>query len=71
MLADTDIPEAPWFHVLADEKRRARLNCIAHLLGQFDYEPMDWKMPKVGKRHPRKASTPDELVFQHDVPQIY
>jgi polyphosphate kinase 2 len=38
MFVHTDIPEAPWFVVEADDKRRARLNCIAHLLSQIDYE---------------------------------
>jgi polyphosphate kinase 2 len=39
MFVHTDIPEAPWFVVQADEKRRARLNCIAHLLGRVPYVP--------------------------------
>ena len=32
MFVHTDLPESPWFVVEADDKRRARLNCIAHLL---------------------------------------
>jgi len=38
MLARTHIPEAPWWVVEAVDKKRARLNCIAHLLGQIPYE---------------------------------
>ncbi|MGH8887116.1 MAG: polyphosphate kinase 2 [Egibacteraceae bacterium] len=38
MFARTDIPEAPWYVVEADDKRCARLNCIAHLLGQVRYQ---------------------------------
>ena len=34
----TDIKQAPWYVVPSDDKRAARLNCIHHLLGQFDYE---------------------------------
>ena len=34
----TDIKQAPWFVVPSDDKRAARLNCIGHLLDQFDYE---------------------------------
>jgi polyphosphate kinase 2 len=34
----TDIKQAPWWTVEADDKRRARLNCIAHLLSQVPYE---------------------------------
>ena len=37
MIERTHIPEAPWWVVQAVDKKRARLNCIAHLLGQFDY----------------------------------
>ena len=37
MLARTHIPEAPWRVVEAVDKRRARLNCISHLLGQIPY----------------------------------
>jgi polyphosphate kinase 2 len=40
MFAHTNIPEAPWFTVEADDKRRARLNCIRHLLGKIPYEDM-------------------------------
>jgi polyphosphate kinase 2 len=38
MLEHTHIPEAPWWVVEAVDKKRARLNCIAHLLSQFPYE---------------------------------
>ena len=34
----TDIKQAPWYVVPSDDKKAARLNCIAHLLSQFDYE---------------------------------
>ncbi|GAC1385768.1 MAG: polyphosphate kinase 2 [Marmoricola sp.] len=33
----TDIKQAPWFVVPSDDKRAARLNCISHLLSQFEY----------------------------------
>ena len=38
MLERTHIPEAPWWIVEAVDKKKARLNCIAHLLGQIPYE---------------------------------
>ncbi|WP_372645772.1 polyphosphate kinase 2 [Hyphomicrobium sp.] len=38
MLERTHIPEAPWWVVHADDKKRARLNCIHHLLGQLPYQ---------------------------------
>ena len=40
MFVHTDIPEVPWWVVEADDKKRARLNCIAHLLSQIPYEPV-------------------------------
>jgi polyphosphate kinase len=38
MFVHTDIPEAPWHVVEADDKRSARINCIAHLLSRVPYE---------------------------------
>jgi hypothetical protein len=38
MFVHTDIPEAPWHVVEADDKRAARVNCIAHLLSQVPYD---------------------------------
>jgi len=38
ILEHTHIPEAPWWVVHADEKKRARLNCIHHLLSQVTYQ---------------------------------
>ena len=40
MFAHTNIPEAPWYTVEADDKRRARLNCIRHLLSKVPYEDL-------------------------------
>ncbi len=40
MFARTNIPEAPWYIVEGTDKKRARLNCIDHLLGQIPYEPV-------------------------------
>jgi polyphosphate kinase 2 len=38
MFVHTDIPEAPWYVVEADDKRRARINCISHLLSLLPYK---------------------------------
>lgn len=38
MLAHTDIPEAPWHVVNSDDKKRARLNCISHLLSLLPHD---------------------------------
>ena len=41
MMVHTDIPEAPWYVVESDDKRRARINMIAHLLSTLDYHDVD------------------------------
>jgi polyphosphate kinase 2 len=54
MLERTHIPEAPWWVVQGVNKKRARLNCIQHLLDQFDYEDVqheDIHLPQ-RERHP-------------------
>jgi polyphosphate kinase len=43
MLERTHIPEAPWHIVEADDKKKARLNCIAHLLEQIPYQEIKRK----------------------------
>ncbi len=40
MFAHTDIKQAPWYVVEADQKKRARINCISHLLSLFQYEDL-------------------------------
>ena len=48
MFAHTDIKQAPWYVVEADVKRRARINCISHLLSMIPYEdltPGPMKLP--------------------------
>jgi polyphosphate kinase 2 len=65
MFVHTDIPEAPWFVVEADDKRKARLNCIAHLLTQIPYVAKDLPNVKIPERQgdegyvrpPREANT--------------
>ncbi|MET0297318.1 MAG: polyphosphate kinase 2 [Microbacterium sp.] len=41
MIVHTDIPEAPWFEVDNEDKRRGRINMIAHLLSKIPYEPVE------------------------------
>lgn len=53
MFAHTNIPEAPWFTVEADDKKRARLNCISHVLSKIDYVDMT---PDPLELPPRKSA---------------
>jgi len=55
MMARTNIPEAPWYIVEGNDKKRARLNCIAHLLSLIPYEPV-----------PHDEVTLPERVFNPD-----
>ena len=50
MFAATDTAWAPWFVAHSDDKKRARLNVITHLLGQIPYEPLDRKKVTLPKR---------------------
>jgi len=71
MLAATDTPWAPWIRVPADDKRRARLNCIAHLLSVVPYKKQRFVPPKSGKRLPRPKGGAEQLTFRQEIPQIY
>jgi len=55
MFAHTNIPEVPWFTVEADDKRRARLNPIRHLLAKVPYEDV---MPPAIDLPPRRKGKP-------------
>ncbi len=71
MLERTHIPEAPWWVVQADDKKRARLNCIHHLLQQMPYREVPQPPVHLPERlrhadyvrHP----TPGEII----VPEVY
>ena len=71
MFHRTSIPEAPWYIVPATDKRRARLNCMEHLLGLIPYEPVDSPEVELPERvfNPEyeRAVLPPELY----VPQKY
>jgi polyphosphate kinase 2 len=50
MLEATDTREAPWYIVRSDDKRRARLNCIAHLLKLIPHEDVPYDKVKLPRR---------------------
>ena len=71
MLERTHIPEAPWWVVQAVDKKRARLNCIAHLLSLMAYEEVAKPAVELPERvrHPdyfRQPVTPEMMV-----PELY
>jgi polyphosphate kinase 2 len=50
MMRLTDIPEAPWWNVDCNEKKRGHLNCITHLLGKIPYEDIIPPLIELPKR---------------------
>jgi polyphosphate kinase len=70
MFRRTDIPEAPWWVVEADDKRRARLNCISHLLSTIDYRDLTPPPPKLPPREQGDYVRPS-FDTQRFVPQVY
>jgi polyphosphate kinase 2 len=50
MIRMTDSPHAPWWIVPSDDKKRARINCISHILSSIPYERIPFKEPKLGRR---------------------
>ena len=71
MLERTHIPEAPWYVVEAVDKKRARLNCIAHLLTQVPYEEIPHENPVLPARvhdpNYHRETIPKEMY----VPDLY
>ena len=57
MLERTHIPEAPWWVVAANDKKKARLNCITHLLTQIPYQEIDHPVITL----PKRVHNPDYL----------
>jgi polyphosphate kinase 2 len=55
MLAATDTTYAPWYVVPSDDKRRARLNCINHVLGLIPYQQLPRKKVKLPERSMQDA----------------
>ncbi len=71
MFKYTDIKQAPWFVVQADNKRRARLNCIHHLLSLIPYEDLTPEPIELPPRKERKAYVRPPITDQTFVPEIY
>ena len=64
-LTATDTATAPWYIVPSDDKKRARLNCIAHILSCIPYEEIPYKPPKLPGR--QKAKDYTEPPMKHQV----
>ncbi len=72
MLLATDTEYAPWYIVPADCKKRARLNCISHLLSLIPYEDLQRDEIELGERKlEEKYDDHLSLEDKHIIPQIY
>jgi polyphosphate kinase len=70
MFAVSDTPETPWHVVDSNEKRRGRLNCIAHLLSQVPYQ----EVPRAKVKLPKRQSANGYVDPNHPyrfIPQRY
>jgi polyphosphate kinase 2 len=72
MLAATDVAHAPWYILPSDDKRRARLNCISHILSLIPYKAVPHEEVKLPKRSETEAY--DDVASLHGrnfVPEVY
>ena len=72
MITATSTDYAPWHVVRADSKKRARLNCITHLLSQFPYDDLPRDKVKLGKRSTRGSYDDEASIANFNViPEKY
>jgi polyphosphate kinase len=71
MFKYTDIKQAPWWVVNSDNKKRARLNCIHHLLSQIPYEDLTPEQIELPPRQSDIGYIRPPITDQTFVPEIY
>ena len=72
MVKATDSKHAPWYILRSDDKRRARLNCISHILSLIPHKTIRRKKAKLPKRVENKRYTDlPSLRRRHFVPERY
>lgn len=71
MFAHTDIKQAPWHVVNADDKKCARLNCIRHLLGMIPYEDLTPEPIALPPRQAEGGYVRPPITDQTFVPEVY
>ena len=71
MLKATHTPETPWYIVPADDKRRARLNLIRHLVESIPYKNIDVDLPKIPKVQQRPKGAVESLGAGQPIPSQY
>jgi polyphosphate kinase len=71
MIEATDTPWAPWHIVPADDKRRARLNLIRHLLDSVPYKKVKVDLPKIPETQKRPKGATEGLSAGRPIPNHY
>ncbi len=71
MFAYTDTKQCPWYVVNADDKKRARLNCITHLLSLIPYEDLTPEPITLPPRQDDKGYVRPPITDQTFVPEVY
>ena len=71
MFAHTDIKQAPWYVVNADDKRRARLNCINHLLSMIPYEDIPPEEIVLPTRQREVGYVRPPIEDQNFIPEVF
>jgi hypothetical protein len=71
MLERTHIAEAPWWLVQAVDKKKARLNCISHLLTQLPYEEIEHPAIVLPERTRNPEYTRNPVPQHMYVPDLY
>ena len=71
MIEATHTSWAPWYIVPADNKRRARLNLIRHLLASIPYKKVDVDLPKIPKAQRRPKNATEGLSAGQPIPSHY
>ena len=71
MMKYTDIKQSPWYVVNADDKMKARLNCIAHLLSMIPYQDLTPELVELPPRQKNEGYIRPPYEEQTFVPEIY
>lgn len=71
MFAHTDIPEAPWYVVDGNVKKRARLNVISHLLSLIEYEDLTPEAIELPPRQAEQGYERPPMAEQTFIPEVY
>jgi polyphosphate kinase 2 len=71
MFAHTDIKQAPWYVVNADDKKCARLNCIRHLLSLIPYQDLTPEPIKLPPRQKENGYVRPPITDQTFIPAVY